>query len=133
MERILFLILLVGILVGIVFLQIFLSKRENKWTGLVLPFITFCIAILAVISIPMFVTHTTETQTINENGEVITEIIESTPKEVMGGTSSIIFQIIYIFIIYNIPTAILLAIYAACRDKMKKKSQIEKMNIIDLE
>lgn len=31
-------------LVGIVFLQIFLSKKESKWPGLILPIISFIVA-----------------------------------------------------------------------------------------
>lgn len=135
MKIVIFLVFFIGIIVGTVFLQIFLSKRENKWTGLILPLITFCIAILVVLSMAAFTytTQTSETQIINEDGEIITKIIESTPKEIKERTSSLVISMIFVFIIYNIPTVILLAIYAACREKRKKNLQIEKMNIIDLE
>ena len=39
-------IIFVGILVGIFFLQIFLSTKENKKLGLILPGINFVISIL---------------------------------------------------------------------------------------
>lgn len=42
-------IILLGlILVGAIFLQIFLSKRSNMWLGLILPIISFSISIISV-------------------------------------------------------------------------------------
>ena len=35
------LIFTLALLVGVIFLQIYLSKRESKWPGLVLPIIAF--------------------------------------------------------------------------------------------
>jgi hypothetical protein len=32
------------------FLQVFLSKRESKWLGLILPFITLCFSLLFVLN-----------------------------------------------------------------------------------
>ena len=40
------LIILLVFLVGIVLLQIFLSRRESRWPGLVLPLLTFLSALL---------------------------------------------------------------------------------------
>jgi len=36
-------------------------------------------------------------------------------------------------LLFNISTIILLAIYFGCREKLKRKAQLEKMNIQDLE
>ncbi|MBE6507065.1 MAG: hypothetical protein E7Z72_03950 [Methanocorpusculum parvum] len=41
--------------------------------------------------------------------------------------------IIYAWLIVNIPTIILLLVYFVCRQQYKKKNQIEKMKIQDLE
>lgn len=121
------------ILVGIILLQIHLSKKENKWLGLILPLITLCFSILAVLGMATYTIYTTEIQTITENGEIIKEIIENTPKEPITSATSTVFSAIYVFVIYNIPTVILLAIYAGCREKKKKNLELEKMNIQDLE
>lgn len=40
MFNIMNIIILLIIIVGGIFLQIFLSKKENKWLGLILPIIT---------------------------------------------------------------------------------------------
>jgi len=37
------------------------------------------------------------------------------------------------FLISNIPTIVFLGIYFGCREKMKLRSQLDKMNIQDLE
>ena len=89
--------------VGVVLLQIFLSKRESKWPGLVLPAITFLYSLLMVLNLAA-----------------------------LGNTQSMVVAVATILITGNIPTLVLLAIYAACRGKRKKLSEMDKMNLNDL-
>jgi uncharacterized membrane protein YoaK (UPF0700 family) len=93
-------------LVGIVLLQIFLSKRENKWLGLIFPMISFMFSILAVLGYAFYANQST-----------------------VDG----IFQLVMILLLWNTPTISLLAIYFACREKYKKKNGLDKMKIEDLE
>lgn len=95
------LIFLLILVVGGILLQIFLSKRKNKWLGLILPLLCLLFSIIPVLNVPM--------------------------------TGSAVFQVIIVLLLYNIPTAILLIVYFACRESIKKNSQLEKMNIQDLE
>ncbi len=107
MERTIFVTLFMfAFLAGIICLQIFLSARQNKWLGLILPLITFCYAIIAVLSLAAF------------------EGMRST--EIWGMVAAT-------FVISNIPTLILVAIYYACREKRKTRAQLNKMNVQDLE
>ncbi len=99
-------IIFVGILIGIAFLQIFLSTKENKRLGLILPGINFVISTLI---------------------SLIYLLNALTPDV------SIFIGILIVFIAYNVPTVILMAIYYACRNKYKKKHEIDKMNIQDLD
>lgn len=99
-------LLALAVLVGIVFLQIFLSKRENRWPGLILPIISFIVALLFPLNMVM-------------------------PPE--GVTSSFVLEMIVSFLLANIPTVILLGIYLGCREKLRRKKQLEKMNIQDLQ
>ena len=99
-------IIFVGILVGIAFLQIFLSNKENKKLGLILPGINFVISILIS----------------------LIYLLNALTLDV-----SIFIGISIVFIAYNVPTVILMAIYYACRNKYKKKHEIDKMNIQDLD
>lgn len=90
--------------IAIVLLQIILSKRENKWPGLIIPIISFGFSILWILNIPNYLS-----------------------------LSRLMIKVILVFILANIPTAIFLAIYFICRKKVNKMSEIDKMNIQDLE
>lgn len=97
--------LLLFFVLGIV-LQVFLSKRESRWPGLLLPFICFLYSILMLLSIAVYQGMKT--------GEIAAFIVS-------------------ILLFANIPTSILLAIYFAIRKERGTKKAIEKMNIQDLE
>jgi len=118
-------------IVGLIYLQIRLSKMKNKWFGLIIPAIFFIFSLLGVFNIAAFSSFTKETvNTIDENGVVIAkQVIENSSINV----PSLIFTAVIIILLYNIPTAIFLGIYAISRDKIKKNSELEKMNIQDLE
>ena len=97
------LIVLLVLVVGGILLQIFLSKRESKWPGLVLPVISFLWALLYLFNLM-------------DTGSVVQNILMA----------------ILTILLTNIPTLVLLAIYWAVREKRRKRSEIEKMNIDDL-
>ena len=97
------LIILLVFLVGIVLLQIFLSKRESRWPGLVLPLLTFLSALL----LPLNVMDT-------------------------GSVSENILLAVVTLLAGNIPTLVLLAIYWAAREKYRVRDQMEKMGKQDI-
>ena len=97
------LLFLLVFVVGGVLLQIYLSRRESRWPGLVLPGITFLFSLVAILNVVR-----------------------------MGSAAEVIATLLMVVITFNIPTLILLAIYFACRSGRKKKSEIDKMNIDDL-
>ncbi|MBS4176967.1 hypothetical protein [Lederbergia citrea] len=120
--RIIFTILLLAVFItGAIFLQIFLSKKENKWPGLVLPAITLFFSILAVLGLTFYMPATLTEQSF----KIILNAVQI-PKV------ATLLAAIYIVILYNIPTAILLGIYYTCRDKLKRNREIEKMSVQDL-
>ena len=122
------LIFLLAICAVPVILQIFLSKKESKWPGLVLPFTSLGISVMAFLGILLFSAYT-YTTTLMVNGEVVQQ---TTPTQI-GYASSIVVGAVYVFVLYNIPTAVLLAIYAGCRSKRNKLRALEKMSAQDLE
>ena len=97
------LVVLLVLLVGGILLQIFLSKRESKWPGLILPGMCFLFSLLAVLSVAA-----------------------------LGSVGEIVMAILTVLVLYNIPTVVLLAIYFACREKFRKRREVDKMNIADL-
>ncbi|ADY55532.1 hypothetical protein Sgly_1215 [Syntrophobotulus glycolicus DSM 8271] len=100
------LLFILALLIGGIFLQMFLSKRKSKWFGLILPAITFLYSLLMVLGLAVY-------------------------DGLSGGESFML--IASMFFIGNLPTIVLLGIYFACREKMKLRAQLEKMNIQDLE
>lgn len=107
MQRVGFaLIFTCALLAGVILLQIYLSRRESKWPGLVLPVITFLVGLLYPLSMAV-------------------------PPE--GVTVSFLIQMMVVWLLGNIPTIILLAIYFDCRGKQRRRKQLEKMNIQDLD
>ena len=100
-----FLLIFLLFVAGMIMLQIFLSKKENKWPGLVMPIIAFLFGLLYPLNM----------------------VSPST-----GVTAGFVFQVILVWLLGNIPTIILLAIYFSCREKRRRNKQIDKMNIQDL-
>jgi uncharacterized membrane protein (GlpM family) len=88
---------------GAIVLQIFLSRRENRWLGLILPIITFLISVVYVLNV------------VN-----------------VGDTTSTVIALISVLLWANIPTAVFLVIYFACREKYKRKRNLDKMKTQDL-
>lgn len=129
-------LILIFLVAAIVVLQIYLAKKKNKWLGLILPLITFSISLMALLGVATFYqigSVRIESQTITEDG-VVTKQISESPVEI--DTSEVmqsVFIAVYIFVLYNIPTIILLLIYKDGKKKLKKEIELEKMNIQDLE
>lgn len=91
--------------VAVPLLQWRLSKCASKLPGLVLPAVTLLFSLLAIFSYVVY------------DGQSI---------------ASIILALLYIFVLYNIPTLVLLAIYFGVRGSLRRKSAIDRMNIQDL-
>jgi len=130
--RIVFLVFLIGIPIGAIFLQIYLSKRESKWFGFILPMVTFAISLLAVLGMAVYTQmgHFVHTEYSYIDGELVTSIItEEWSREVIPGA---IGGAVVTFFLMNIPTAILLLIYKVSRSSRNRKRDLEKMSIQDL-
>lgn len=126
------LVVFLTLVVGGIFLQIFLSKKKSKWPGLILPGITLLYSLIMILGFAVFQGMTT--QEISTQGEVTTQSITTQIGTAQGMTNTqILIQVIITFLITNIPTYILLGIYFGCREKLPKNSPIDKMNIQDLE
>ena len=96
------LVVFVVLIVGGILLQIFLSRRKSKWPGLILPLITFLYALALMLN------------------------VTSTDGAFPWG------PLLATFLLGNIPTLVLLAIYWAVREKFRIRDQIDRMNIDDL-
>ncbi len=128
-------IILVVILVffgGSLWLQFYLSGKPGRWPGLILPLICFLFSLQALLGIATYSSVRTSVTTITENGTSITQEDVVLPPE-KKDSRQIAATAISVFIGNNIPTVVLLGIYAARRSRRKKNMELEKMNIQDLE
>ncbi len=100
------LILLLVLAIGGIVLQVLLSKRENKYLGLILPILCFLPSLVSTLNLAC-----------------------------LPGMSaaSIAGQVAMTLILGNLYTFVLLGIYFACQEKIKKQRQLDKMNIQDIE
>ena len=109
------------IFVGLIFLQVFLSKKAGKWPGLVLPACSILFSLIAALSSRAFI----------RMGEGFGQVIVA----------------VIVFVLANIPTLIYFFIYSICHAKkisvkeiipldksipLSKNQEIIKMNIQDL-
>ncbi|MDP4144930.1 MAG: hypothetical protein Q8936_10695 [Bacillota bacterium] len=84
--------------VGVIFLQIFLSKKQDKWLVLILPIIMFALSLFNAANM-------------RGTGNLLTNIL----------------SIIAALILSNIPTIILLSIYFSYMKNKKAKDQLNKL------
>ncbi|MDR0951327.1 MAG: hypothetical protein LBM18_00160 [Oscillospiraceae bacterium] len=97
------LIVTLAIFAGIIILQVYLSKKESKILGLILPGVFFLLSFIPVLGL---------TLSVNSSGFYL--------------------SVFFVFLLSNLPTLILLAIYFANQTAQKRRAELEKMNKRDL-
>ena len=111
------LIFLIAFIAAMIILQVYLSRRESKLPGLVLPAITFSGELFILLNV------------------VTNVVMTSVADNAVGGVDSYSVFVTVLntaLIVISMPTIVLLVIYFLCRRRMNRKKQIEKMNIQDL-
>ncbi|MDR0884064.1 MAG: hypothetical protein LBN05_05620 [Oscillospiraceae bacterium] len=130
LETILIIFLVTALCVGIGFLQGFLSKRESRWPGLIMPIVTFLVACVIAFGFVAL-------RAVPNAAEVPTDIDGTVLFQQDSGEIEPSWHFFAasggVFLVINISTAILLAIYFACRNGLKKQHEIEKMRVQDLD
>lgn len=97
-----------AIMVGLGFLQAHLSKGEGKLPGLIIPGVFFLLSMIWPLNVVYF-----------PAGD--------------GMNWGPVLEMLLVLLLANIPTYIYLIIYFVCREKYRKKNQMNKMNIQDLD
>ena len=90
-------------LVSIVLLQVWLSKREGKWPGLLLPIVSFLISFIYPLNMAI------------------------------PSVEGFFVALILGWLLANIPTIVFTVIYLSCREKLRRSKQLNKMFIQDLD
>ena len=95
------------IVVGSCFLQWMLSQQKSRWYGLILPALTFAYSLLIILCFTII------------------------PPLGSYDFFELFVSILLTFMLYNLPTTILLAIYFSCRKKQSIQTQLDKLKAQD--
>ena len=126
-------LIIAAVFVGIIALEVWLSRRKSRWPGLILPAVTLVLSLLMVLGFAAFSRGgaTAEMQVIDqETGEIVyqEQTVETEPDWTLGDAA----QLGVVLLVGNIPTFVLLGTYYICREKLRREKMLEKMNIQDL-
>lgn len=126
-------LIIAAVFVGIIALEVWLSRRRSRWPGLILPAVTLVLSLLMVLGFAAFsrVGATAEMQVIDqETGEIVyqEQTVETEPDWTPGDAA----QLGVVLLVGNIPTFVLLGTYYIGREKLRREKMLEKMNIQDL-
>ena len=113
-------LIIAAVFVGIIALEVWLSRRRSRWPLMVLGFAAFS-----------RVGATAEMQVIDqETGEIVyqEQTVETEPDWTLGDAA----QLGVVLLVGNIPTFVLLGTYYIGREKLRREKMLEKMNIQDL-
>ena len=123
-----------AILVGFVVLQVWLSRRKAWWPGLVMPVLSFLMALLIVVGNFVFLSQSSTvsgTRVVDEQtGAVVYQVqqVQQAHDWTVGDTA----QLGVLLLVGNIPTIVLLGVYYVGREKLRRENLLKKMNIQDL-
>lgn len=122
------------IVAGLTVLQIYLSRMESPWPGRILPILSFVLTLAMIVGIFTYALSTRDSTEDPGTEETGTEIPDESAVE--GHQTVVVASIpmtLMVFVWGDIPTALFTIIYFGERQKFRKKKQMEKMNIQDLE
>lgn len=126
-------LIIAAVFVGIIALEVWLSRRKSRWPGLIMPAITFMVSLFLALGVALFSVGgaATEVQVVDEEtGEVVyqEQTVETEQDWTLGDTA----QLGLVLLVGNIPTFVLLGAYYIGREKFRREKLLEKMNIQDL-
>lgn len=126
-------LIIAAVFVGIIALEVWLSRRKSRWPGLILLAVTLVLSLLMVLGFAVFSRGgaTAEMQVIDqETGEIVyqEQTVETEPDWTLGDAA----QLGVVLLVGNIPTFVLLGTYYIGREKLRREKMLEKMNIQDL-
>ncbi len=97
-------LLVIALMVGAVLLEMDLARKPSRWPGLALPGTAFVFSLLYPLNMA----------------------------NLGGDTATLIAQMLLVWLLANIPTIVLIAIYCAARRRLKERRERDKMSAQDL-
>ena len=118
-------LIIAAVFVGIIALEVWLSRRKSRWPGLIMPAVMLVLSLLMVLGFAAFSRSgaTSTVQVVDEE-----QTVEAEPDWALSDAA----QLGLILLIGNIPTFVLLGTYYIGREKLRREKLLQKMNIQDL-
>ena len=125
-------IILILILIAIIKLQIFLSKKDNRLLGLIIPIVIFASSLIFAFGfIPTHNKIETSQSVTTETGEIVESSSDKTSTALIDHsltTASVVYTIVSI----NAVNVVMLGIYFYCRHKKNTHIELKRMRAKEL-
>lgn len=119
------------ILIAIIRLQIFLSKKDNKLFGLIIPIIIFASSLIFAFGfIPTHNKIETTQSVMTETGKVVESSSDKTSTALRD--HSLTTSIVYTIVSINAGNFVMLGIYFYCRHKKSTHAELKRMRAKEL-
>lgn len=119
------------ILIAIIRLQIFLSKKDNKLFGLIIPIIIFASSLIFAFGfIPTHNKIETTQSVMTETGKVVESSSDKTSTALRD--HSLTTSIVYTIVSINAGNFVMLGIYFYCRHKKSTHAELKRMKAKEL-
>ena len=119
------------ILIAIIRLQIFLSKKDNKLLGLIIPIVIFASSLIFAFGfIPTYNKIETTQSVMTETGKVVESSSDKTSTALRD--HSLTTSIVYTIVSINAVNFVMLGIYFYCRHKKNTHVELKRMRAKEL-
>lgn len=121
------------ILIAIIRLQIFLSKKDNRLLGLIIPIVIFASSLIFAFGfIPTHNKIETTQSVMTETGEVVESSSDKKTSVALVDHSLTTTSIVYTIVSINAVNFVLLGIYFYCRHKKNTHIELKRMKAKEL-
>ena len=121
------------ILIAIIRLQIFLSKKDNKLFGLIIPIIIFASSLIFAFGfIPTHNKIETTQSVMTETGKVVESSLDKKTSIGLIDHSLTTTSIVYTIVSINAGNFVMLGIYFYCRHKKSTHAELKRMRAKEL-
>ena len=119
------------ILIAIIRLQIFLSKKDNRLLGLIIPIVIFASSLIFAFGfIPTHNKIETTQSVMTETGEVVESSSDKTSTALID--HSLTTSVVYTIVSINAVNVVMLGIYFYCRHKKNTHVELKRMKAKEL-
>lgn len=119
------------ILIAIIRLQIFLSKKDNRLLGLIIPIVIFASSLIFAFGfIPIHNKIETTQSVMTETGEVVESSSDKTSTALID--HSLTTSIVYTIVSINAVNFVMLGIYFYCRHQKNTHIELKRMKAKEL-